>query len=143
MIDGQPFAERIEAAGHPDSIENERLAGRGGRTKHDAAAGDLKSTRALRLRGRFQLPEQSEPIVSGNDLERHFEQSARRVPIDLELRAIDLDPTIAVLAVADRARIDNDATNQRLRYAIAADFAAQARRKRQIDLERTVIKPRS
>src|SRR6202007_2029528 len=142
VIDCQPFAERIETADHRNPIENEWLARRGWRTKHNAAAGDLKSPRPLGLRRRFDLPEQSESIVSGNNLEWHFEKTARRIPIDCEFRPIDLDPTIAAVTVADRARTGDDAANQRLRYAVAVDLAAQARRKRQIDLHCAVIKPR-
>src|SRR5215472_3064014 len=110
--------------------------------KHDATAGDRKSPRPLGLRRRFDSPEQSESIVSGNNLEWYFEKTARGIPIDLELRAIDLDPTIAAVTVADRSRIGDDATNQRLWHAIAVDLTAQARRKRQIDLQRAIVKSR-
>jgi len=74
--------------------------------------------RPRRLRRRFDLAKQRDPIAAGENLERYRENTAAGVPIDLELGMVEVDAAVGALAVVEIAGIGGDTPGERLRYAV-------------------------
>ncbi len=71
LVDHEALFHRIELAAHGNIVEDERVALVGRRIQHHGAAADTELPRPRRLRRRFDLAKQRDPIAAGKNLEGH------------------------------------------------------------------------
>ena len=83
------------------------------------------------LRRHVELRHEADPARPGLHLERHLQLARRRVPAQIELRLVDLDAAVRIVARSEIARTGEDAPFHRLQRAVALDLGAQHRRERQ------------
>src|SRR6185295_10425600 len=61
-----------------------------------------------------------------------------RVPVDAHVRMIDLDTRLEVVRILNDAGAGDDLAARRLKRAVRSEFAAQARRQRQVGFDEAV-----
>ena len=77
--------------------------------EHGAAAGDLEHPAGAALARRRELGEQRDAVAAREDLERHDQRLPRRVPLQIEVGAVDVDPAQRLVGVDDVALVELDA----------------------------------
>ena len=135
LLDVDALLARIDAQMHQEAVEDERIGidrRRGG--EHEGAAGHLDPPDIAALARSLELREQRDAIAAGHDLERHHQRLARRVPLEVDLGAIDRNPPERVVEIDDEPLLDRNAAIDHARNAVGPDFGADAARQRQIRL---------
>ena len=85
-----------------------------------------------------ELRHEADAARPGLHLERHLQLARRRVPAQVELRLVDMDAAVRIVARSEIAGAGEDAPFHRLQRAVALDLGAQHRRERHVGVEMSV-----
>ncbi len=85
------------------------------------------------------MSQQRDAVLPCDHLERRDQHTPRRIPVDADVRAVDVHRIFGGAAVDDAAGLDADLAGEIGRQSVAADLAAQAAGDRQVGGVRCIL----
>ncbi|MBA7481600.1 hypothetical protein ES707_17074 [subsurface metagenome] len=134
------LAVDIEAKGDIDPVEYQRLLVLGA-GQHDGAAGKAGLPIVDLAVRRLQMRQQRHAVCAGGDLERRHQHAAVGIPLDVHFGRVDRHRIVGRIAVDDVAGARTDLAAEIGRHAVAAEFALQFARQRQVGAVSEILHP--